>query len=80
MMIFDKTQNRTLNELLSESKDIYARLLKEIESISDDDLNSEIYIERKEGTRVTHDFIGGITFWHWEDHEDCLINTFDLDY
>ena len=79
-MIFDMTQNRTLNELLSESKEIYEQLLEEIKLISDADLNSEIYIRRKEGTRVTHDFIGGVTYWHWEDHEDYLINIFDLDY
>ena len=46
----------------------------------DEDLNSDTYIKRKEGTRITHDFIGGITFWHYEDHEDALIDLFDLEY
>jgi hypothetical protein len=79
-MIFEKTQDLTLAELLTESKSIFERLLKEIETISDDDLNSDVYIKRKEGTRVTHDFIGGLTFWHAEEHEDVLIDIFDLEY
>ena len=79
-MIFEETQDRTLEELLAESRNVFERLLKEIETISDDDLNSDVYIKRKEGTRVTHDFIGGLTFWHAEEHEDVLIDLFDLEY
>jgi hypothetical protein len=79
-MIFENTQDRTLEELLKDSKSVFERLLKEIETISNDDINSEVYIKRKEGTRVTHDFIGGLTFWHAEEHEDVLIDLFDLDY
>ncbi|MFW9921193.1 MAG: DinB family protein [Candidatus Thorarchaeota archaeon] len=79
-MIFKNTQDRTIEELLQESKEIFEGLLKAIELIGEDDLNSEVYIKRKEGTRVTHDFIGGITFWHYEEHEDILVDLFDLDY
>ena len=79
-MIFDNTQNQTLNDLLIESKTTFDDLVGKIQTISDDDLNSDTYIKRKEGTRITHDFIGGITFWHYEDHEDALIDLFDLEY
>lgn len=79
-MIYLETQSRALDELREDSQTIFLGLLKKIESISDEDLNSDTYIKRRKGTRVTHDFIGGITFWHWEEHEDSLINIFDLDY
>lgn len=79
-MIFEETQNLTLDEIIKESNIIFKRLLKEIETINDDDLNSDVYIKRKVGTRVTHDFIGGLTFWHAEEHEDVLIDLFDLEY
>ncbi|MHA2322586.1 MAG: DinB family protein [Candidatus Thorarchaeota archaeon] len=70
-LIFANTQDQTLTDLLAVSKSAFDNLVKKIETISDEDLNSEIYIKRKQGTRITHDFIGGITFWHYEDHEDA---------
>ncbi|MHA2024964.1 MAG: hypothetical protein ACW98U_03590 [Candidatus Thorarchaeota archaeon] len=79
-MIFVNTQVLTLSELLEDSKNSFDKLVNKIQTISDDDLNSEIYIKRKEGTRITHDYIGGITFWHYEEHHDKLIDLFDLDY
>ena len=79
-MIFAKTQDLTLTDLLAESKKAFENLVKKIETISEDDLNSDIYIKRKQGTRITHDLIGGITFWHYEEHEDALIDKFDLEY
>ena len=79
-MIFENTQDQTLTDLLADSKISFDNLVKMIETISDEDLNSDIYIKRKEGTRITHDFIGGITFWHYEDHEDALIDKFNLEY
>ena len=79
-MIFENTQDQTLTDLLADSKISFDNLVKMIETISDEDLNSDIYIKRKEGTRITHDFIGGITFWHYEDHEDPLIDKFNLEY
>jgi len=79
-MIFNNTQNQTLNDLLIESKKTFDDLVGKIQTISDEDLNSDTYIKRKEGARITHDFIGGITFWHYEDHEDALIDLFDLEY
>ena len=79
-MIFNNTQNQTLNDLLIESKRTFDDLVRKIQTISDENLNSDTYIKRKEGTRITHDFIGGITFWHYEDHEDALIDLFDLEY
>ncbi len=79
-MIFESTQNQNITDLLVDSKEAFDNLVKKIETISDEDLNSDIYIKRKEGTRITHDFIGGITFWHYEDHEDALIDKFNLEY
>ncbi|TET32654.1 MAG: hypothetical protein E3J70_00745 [Candidatus Heimdallarchaeota archaeon] len=79
-MIFDKTQDKTLDEILNESKSIFDALIIKIEMMSNEELNSDVYIKRKSGTRVTWDFIGGITFWHYEDHEDLFIERFDLEY
>ena len=79
-MIFSSTQDQTLTDLLADSKVTFDNLVKKIETMSDDDLNSETYVKRKEGTRITHDFIGGITYWHYEEHEDVLIDKFDLEY
>lgn len=79
-MIFDKTQDKTLDEILNESKSIFDALIIKIEMMSNEELNSDVYIKRKSGTRVTWDFIGGITFWHYENHEDLFIERFDLEY
>ncbi len=79
-MIFDKTQERSFDELLKESKSIFEALISKIKTLDYEELNSEVYIRRKSDTRITWDFIGGITFWHYEDHEDHLIELFDLDY
>ena len=54
-MIFDNTQNQTLSELLEDSRSIFDNLVKTIETLSDEELNSEHFIKRKEGTRITHD-------------------------
>lgn len=78
--IFEDTQQYTLMDLIEESRKTFNELVKKIESLSDEQLNSENYIKQKEGTRVTHDYIGGITFWHYEEHQDALIDRFDLDY
>ena len=78
--IFANTQDQTFPDLLKQSKTTFDKLLKTIETISDEDLNSDIYVKRKEGTRIIHDFIGGITYWHYEEHHDRLIDVFDLDY
>jgi hypothetical protein len=61
------------------SKDIFNSLILSIEEMSDEELNSDDFIQRKE-KRITWDFIGGNNFWHYEDHEDALIERFDLDY
>ncbi len=79
-MIFNKTQDRTFDELLKKSKSTFEDLITKTESMSNEELNSDVYIKRKSDTRITWDFIGGITFWHYEDHEDLFIELFDLDY
>ncbi|MCG3253714.1 MAG: hypothetical protein KAX09_07680 [Candidatus Heimdallarchaeota archaeon] len=79
-MIFDKTQERTFDEILKESISTFNALTTKIESMSNEELNSDVYIKRKSDTRITWDFIGGITFWHYEDHEDLFIELFDLEY
>ena len=79
-MIFDKTQKRTFDEILKESISTFNALTTKIESMSNEELNSDVYIKRKSDTRITWDFIGGITFWHYEDHEDLFIELFDLEY
>ena len=79
-MIFNDTQEFTLDEILEESKSVFSDLVNKIKELSDDDLNSEDYIKRKSDKRITWDFIGANNFWHFEDHEDALIERFDLDY
>ncbi|MHA2028714.1 MAG: hypothetical protein ACXAC2_01100 [Candidatus Kariarchaeaceae archaeon] len=79
-MIFKRTQSKTLNESIVESKIVFEDLIILIERMNDEELNSDSFIKRKTDKRVTHDFIGGISFWHYEDHEDALINRFGLDY
>ena len=79
-MIFNKTQERTFNEILKESKSAFDDLITKIEAMSNEELNSDVFIKRKSDTRITWDFIGGITFWHYEDHEDLFIERFDLEY
>lgn len=79
-MIFNKTQERTFNEILKESKSTFVDLITKIEAMSNEELNSDVFIKRKSDTRITWDFIGGITFWHYEDHEDLFIECFDLEY
>jgi hypothetical protein len=81
-MIFDKTQDITLDEIIIESKKNFAALLKNVETLSDDDLISEDFITFKSerGKRPTFDFIGAQNFWHFEDLEDSIIESFDLNY
>ncbi len=79
-MIFNDTQEITLDEILKESKSIFDDLVNRIEELCDEDLNSDDYIKRKSDKRITWDFIGANNFWHFEDHEDALIERFDLDY
>ncbi|MBK5111981.1 MAG: ClbS/DfsB family four-helix bundle protein [Candidatus Heimdallarchaeota archaeon] len=79
-MIFNKTQEKSFDEILEDSRSTFDALLVKIESLSNEELCSDVYIRRKSDTRVTWDFIGGITFWHYEDHEDLFIELFDLDY
>ena len=79
-MIFNKTQDKTLHQVLEISKTVFDDLINKIEKMSDEELNSEDFIKRKSAKRITHDFIGGISFWHYEDHEDALIDHFDLEY
>ncbi|MFX0123760.1 MAG: hypothetical protein ACFFAE_08990 [Candidatus Hodarchaeota archaeon] len=78
-MIFNETQNMTLNEVLKVSKNTFNSLILSIEDMSDEELNSDDFIQRKE-KRITWDFIGAGNFWHYEDHEDALIERFNLDY
>ncbi len=79
-MIFNETQEITLDEILKESKSVFNNLVNKIKELSDDDLNSDDYIKRKSDKRIIWDFIGGNNLWHYEDHEDALIERFDLDY
>lgn len=79
-VIFTKTQENTLSDILTDSTKVFNNLIAKVEDLTHEDLNSENFVERKEGTRITHDFIGGISFWHYEDHEDALIDRFDLEY
>ena len=79
-LIYNETKEKTLEEILKESATINKILLEKIEKLSDEELNSDVFIKRKTNTRVTHNFIGGITFWHYEDHEDVLIDRFDLEF
>ncbi|NHJ47655.1 MAG: DinB family protein [Asgard group archaeon] len=79
-MIFNNTQEKSFNELLKESKETFDALIEEISKLSDEELNSEDYIKREPGKRITWDFIGGNNFWHYEDHEDALIELFNMDY
>ena len=78
--IFNDTQKITLDEILKESKTTFNTLVKKIEALKDEDLNSDEYIKRKSDKRITWDFIGANNFWHFEDHEDALVERFDLDY
>ena len=79
-MIFNDTQEITLDKILKESKRVFKDLINKIEDLSDEDLNSDEYIKRKSDKRITWDFVGANNFWHFEDHEDVLIERFDLDY
>ena len=79
-MIFSNTQDITLDEILEESKLVFDELIKTVKELSDEDLNSDVYIKRKSDKRLTWDFIGANNFWHFEDHEDALVQRFDLDY
>jgi len=79
-MIFNDTQGISLGDVFEESKNTFDALINKIGELSDEDLNSEDYIKRKSDTRVTWDFIGANNFWHSEDHEDALVERFDLDY
>ena len=79
-MIFNDTQEITLDEILKESRSVFDELVKAIKELSDDELNSEEHIKRKSDKRITWDFIGANNFWHYEDHEDALIQLFELDY
>ncbi|OLS32954.1 MAG: hypothetical protein HeimAB125_03460 [Candidatus Heimdallarchaeota archaeon AB_125] len=79
-MIFNDTQEITLDKILKESKRVFKDLINKIEDLSDEDLNSDEYIKRKSDKRITWDFVGANDFWHFEDHEDVLIERFDLDY
>ena len=79
-MIFNDTQEIDLEEILKESRNTFVALIDKIEELSNEELNSDEYIKRKSGKRETWDFIGANNFWHFEDHEDTLIERFDLDY
>jgi hypothetical protein len=79
-MIFNDTQEISLDEILNESKSTFNELASKIEELSDEDLNSDNHIKRKSDKRTTWDFIGANNFWHFEDHEDALVERFDLDY
>lgn len=79
-MIFNDTQEITLDKILKESKRVFKDLISKIRELSDEDLNSDEYIKRKSDKRITWDFVGANNFWHFEDHEDALIERFDLDY
>jgi hypothetical protein len=78
--IFNETQEVTLEEILEESARTFTALVNKVRGVSDADLNSDEYIQRASGKRVTWDFIGANNFWHFEDHEDALIERFDLEY
>ncbi len=79
-MIFNDTQEITLEEILKESRSVFDELVEAIKELSDEELNSDEYIKRKSDKRITWDFIGANNFWHFEDHEDALIQQFDLEY
>ena len=79
-MIFKETQDLSLDEILEESQNVFIKLINKIKELSDDELNSDDYIKRKSDKRITWDFIGANNFWHYEDHEDALIQQFNLDY
>lgn len=79
-MIFNDTQEITLDKILKESKRVFKDLINKIEDLSDEDLNSDEYIKRKSDKRITWDFVGANNFWHFEVHEDVLIERFDLYY
>jgi len=79
-MILQKSQDKSLNDILAESKQIFDDLMKKVEELSDEELNSEDHIQLIKGKRITWDIIGAQNFWHFEDHEEALIEHFDLDY
>ena len=78
--IFNETQDVTLDEILDDSARTFNALINKIRGLSDKNLNSDEYIKRKSEKRLTWDFVGANNFWHFEDHEDALIERFDLDY
>ncbi|MHA2366159.1 MAG: DinB family protein [Candidatus Hodarchaeales archaeon] len=79
-LIFINTHEKTLEEILSNSKEIFNSLITEIEKLTDIELNSDNFIKRKSDKRITYDFISGNGFYHYDDHEDILIERFDLEY
>ncbi|MHA1991022.1 MAG: DinB family protein [Candidatus Hodarchaeales archaeon] len=79
-LIFKNTHEQNLDDVLKESNSIYDNLIYEIEKLTDEELNSDTSIKRKSDKRIAHDFIAGNTFYHYEDHEDALIERFDLNY
>jgi hypothetical protein len=78
--IFQKTHFQPFEAILNSSKQTFNRLIKEIEKLTDTELNADNYIQRKSDKRITHDFIAGNNFYHYEDHADILIEHFDLEY
>ncbi len=79
-MIFNKAHDKPLHAVVEMSEMVFNDLITKIEEMNDEELNSDDYIKRKSDKRITHDFIGGISFWHYEDHEDVLIDYFNLEY
>ena len=46
-MIYRKTQEHSLNEIIQESKRTFEELIDVVATISDEDLNSDTYVKRK---------------------------------
>jgi hypothetical protein len=66
--IYEMYRDRPLSQVLAEARQVYDDLLRQLEKLSDDDLNDPTYFRDMPTEWIPWEIIAGCTFRHYPDH------------
>ena len=80
-LIFDNSTNEDFSSVKAKYDSSYNDLVQQAGKLTDEDLNSEDYLNYSKGPRKTSEFIlGNSSPYHYLEHIDDLIERFELEY
>lgn len=73
-LIFEENRHRSLDEILSESGLVFRQLLREVEALSDDDLNDPSRFKDMPSDWLPWKLIAENSYEHYPGHTEAVVN------